>query len=478
MQITLFGALVLLIGIWCQFGPYQRSIMAMFGLAVFGAASAIDLPALGGASITPANFFLIFFLLRLVSMRQGTSAFVAEMGPRRPLFIFVLLALWILASAILLPRLFDGTTDVFSLARTLDNDPDMTPLHPTSGNISQAVYAVGGVVVACGTCALARRPGGTAAILSALTLVTTLHLTFAILDLVTSATHTGFLLDPIRTAGYAFLTDVELGGVKRIAGSFAEASAFAEFSLTLLGVNLVLFLLRVKPRFTGTASLLLAIFIVLSTSSAGYAGLVVVFAVFLCYAFVMSVIVRQRRVAMIAVGAVAMVVLVVSLVILFLPSVANLAQKVISESLLNKSTTDSAAERGSWNTQAWQVFIATHGIGAGIGSTRCSNYALVLLSNLGAIGFGLFALLMLRATCSRLATGLGDDARALVWAARIGLLTTLVPSLLIGTVYDLGTLFYGLVGIAASGAALPRERWVRSTFIRHPSRRPSAIPAK
>ena len=84
----------------------------------------------------------------------------------------------------------------------------------------------------------------------------------------------------------------------------------------------------------------------------------------------------------------------------------------------------------------------------------------MLLSNLGAIGFALFAVLMLRLLVSRPAPDLVGEDRALVWAARVGVATTLVPNLLVGTVYDLGTLFYGLVGIAASGVAtssLPRR---------------------
>jgi hypothetical protein len=462
MSLTIFGIFVAAIGIWCQFGSYQRTVVAMFGLVVLGAASALDLPALGGASVTPANFFLLFYLLRLLSMRGGTSALIAEVGPRRPLFIFFLLVLWIMASAMLMPRLFDGATWVFSLSRAADNDGGGTvPLHPTSGNLSQAVYAAGGFMVACATCAYARRTGGYRALLSAIVLVTSLHLGFAIVDVVTSATHTGFILDLVHTASYAFLTDDELGGLKRISGSFSEASAFASFSLTLLAVNVSLFVSGIRPRFTGTASALLAIFIVLSTSSAGYAGLGVFYAVFLAYAVFAGLVQGKRRVVTIAVLATGGAVLVISLVILFIPAIANVAEKVISESLLNKGTTDSAVERGSWNTQALQVFHDTHWLGGGIGSTRGSNYLLVLLSNLGAIGFGLFVILMLRVTLCRLSPLMPKEDRAVVRAAQMGLLTTMIPSILVGTVYDLGTLFYALMGIAASSADIV-PRAVRS----------------
>lgn len=456
MQITIFGLLVALIGVWCQFGAFPRTVVVMFGLVVFGAASALDLPAIGGASVTPANFFLLFYLLRLVSMRRGATTLLAEIAANRPLFIFFLLVVWIFGSAFLLPRLFDGATNVFSLSRTLDVS-GTTPLHPTSGNLSQAVYAIGGFLVACATCAYARKPGGGAAVLSALVFVTTLHLLFAGLDLVTAATHTGFILDVIHTASYAFLTEDELGGLKRLSGSFSEASAFATFSLTLLAVNFTLYVNKVRPRFTGMASLLLTCVTVLSTSSAGYAGLAVFYGVFLLYAATIGFLTKRKRIIFVALGSLGMALMLVSSVILFLPAIADVAETVITESLLAKGTTDSAVERGSWNAQAWQVFLDTDGLGAGIGATRGSNYALVLLSNLGVIGLGLFVLLLLRLTLSRTAPGLVAEERATVWAARIGMLTTLVPSLLVGTVYDLGTLFYCLAGIAASGSATRAE---------------------
>ncbi len=456
MQPTIFGCLVVALGLWCQTGAFGRTVVAMFALTVFGAASAMDLPALGGASVTPANLFLCFYLLRLVSMRGGLRRLGDELGPRRPLFVFLLLVIWICGSSYLLPRLFEGATNVFSLSRALSNDGDATPLHPTSGNLSQAVYAVGGFLVACATAAFARRPGSSRTLVSALVTVTGLHLGFGVLDLATSATHTGFLLDVIHTASYAFLTDDELGGLKRISGSFSEASSFATFSLALLAVNVTLFVGRVRTNFTGPASLALTAFIVLATSSTGYVGLVVFFAGFSLYAAAAAVVSRRRRPLAVCAGALAAGVLVVSLVILFLPGVAEVAGRVINDSLLNKATSDSAIERGSWNARAWQVFADTRGLGAGIGATRASNYALVLLSNLGAPGFALFLVLVARLVTGRLSAELPGENRAVVWAARAGLLTTLIPSLLAGTVYDLGTLFYALAGIAATGEPAPR----------------------
>ena len=128
------------------------------------------------------------------------STLRAEIAPGRPFLVFLILLVWIVLSASLLPRLFDGTVDVFSLSRASDNDGGQTPLHPTSGNISQTIYAAGGFGCAWLTCAYVRRlePDG---VTSAIILTTVLHIFFAVVDLVTAATGTGLLLDPIHNGG-------------------------------------------------------------------------------------------------------------------------------------------------------------------------------------------------------------------------------------------------------------------------------------
>jgi hypothetical protein len=425
----------------------------MFALTPFAGVAALDLPALGGASITPANFFLLFYLLRIVAMRGGAARLGAELGPRRSLFPFLMLIIWILGSAILLPRLFTGMTYVFSLERTLTPATGPSPLHPTSGNISQAVYAAGGFAVACITSALARQRGGAEAALRAIIVVTTINMAFAVVDLVANAVHAGFILDVVHTANYSFLAGDEVGGVKRLTGSFPEASAFAYFSISLLGLNLAFFVMNLKPRITGPATILLTIFIVLSTSSAGYAGLGALYGGFFVYAVVAAITRRRKRPISIALALGGCGIIALAIIILFVPSVAKIAWNVIEESLIQKGASDSAYERGSWNIQAMQIFRDTHWLGAGIGSTRVSNYVLVLLSNLGIIGLVLFVVLILRLVTGRLASHPKTLASKITFAARSAILASLVPPLFVGTVYDLGTMFYLLVGLAASGIA-------------------------
>ena len=450
MSVSLFGLLTLLLGIWCQFLSYRASVYTIFGLCVLGATAALDLPALGGASVTPANLFLGFLLLRLVSTRGGLATLLGRIGPRQPLFLFFLLTFWIIASGILLPRLFAGATFVFSLSRSVTTD-GVSPLGPTTGNITQAVYASAGLLAACAICSFAQRPDGHRAVLRGILLVTFCDIAFALLDLVTSATHTGFLLDVVHTASYAFLTDDETGGLKRISGSFSEASSFASFSLLLLGVNLTLYTRRVATRATGFASIALLLLITLATSSAGYVGLAVLGLGYGAYAAKALIVDRNTRAAGLLLVSVGVVYLAMFAIMLLLPRVAETAKNVLDATLLTKADSDSAVERGSWNLQAWKIFMDTYGLGGGIGCTRSSNYALVLLSNTGLIGFLLYAGLMLRATSDAMSPEIDHEARSVVWAARAGLLTVIVPNLLVATVYDLGMMYYCLLGVAVSG---------------------------
>lgn len=450
MSVPAFGFFVVALGLWCQVQPYRWTMIAMFALTPLAGMAALDLPALGGASITPANVFILFYLARLLGLVGGPTALFKEVTPRRPLFIFALLLIWTLGSALLLPRLFSDATYVFSLQRTVI-ETGAVPLHPTSGNISQAIYAAGGFAMACITSALARREDGPETALTAVLVVTWINIGFSFLDIVSGATKTGFILDLVHTANYSFLADDDIGGVKRLAGSFMEASAYAYYSMSLLAANFALYMMNVRPRVTGAASALLTLFIVLSTSSAGYAALGVFYGCFFIYAVYAAVFQRIGKPLKLVLLLSTLVVLGIATVVLFFPTLSNTAWSVIEATLINKGTSSSAYERGTWNEQALQVFFDTYGLGAGIGATRCSNYILVLLSNLGVIGFGLFVILLARLMFGHVERPMQSLSYQMTWASRVAVAASLVPPLFVGTVYDLGTIFYAFLGLAAAG---------------------------
>ncbi len=77
MATNVFGVLVILFGFVIQFMHHKYAIYGMLALTLFGAAAAVTLPAMGGASILVANVFMVFFALRILA-HNGISAGVQQ----------------------------------------------------------------------------------------------------------------------------------------------------------------------------------------------------------------------------------------------------------------------------------------------------------------------------------------------------------------------------------------------------------------
>ena len=455
MEIQALALIVVALGIASMLLHVQKSMQMMFGLVAFGGASTVSLSSLGGATIAPAYLFLGFYAIRLLASSDGVEAIIRELKPIRPAFLLLLLTFWAVASAFFLPRMFQGVIQVFTLSRAEASLTEV-PLRPGSGNISQAIYAIGGFMMALITAVLCRKPGGYQTALRSLQIISAIDVVAGLLDASNSVTNATVILDIFHTGGYSFLTEVELGGVKRITGLMPEASVFASFSLQLFAANAVLFLWRIEPYFTGPTAAILGLLIAGSTSSAGYIGLSAFSVAFGAYAMISAGAAHRVRPILVLTFAVAAIAVAACFVLTLTPGIGNTISDIFTTALVNKSQSDSAIERGSWNTRAIGVFLETGGLGAGIGATRASNYALVLLSNLGLIGFLLFFAFILRSTMGRIAHPTLGQGRALIWAARCGVLLGLVTNLAIGTVYDLGALFYCLLGVSMS-ATTPGE---------------------
>jgi hypothetical protein len=65
MRVEFLGLITMLLGAALLLAPVRHSFSLMMVTTAFGAAAAISLTAVGGASILLANLFLLFFLARI-----------------------------------------------------------------------------------------------------------------------------------------------------------------------------------------------------------------------------------------------------------------------------------------------------------------------------------------------------------------------------------------------------------------------------
>ncbi|MCA1298764.1 hypothetical protein [Stappia indica] len=464
MSLQVMGILTFALGLLLMGRRPQWMFMFMAVSTVFGTAAAISLPALGGASILVPNLFLVFFFLRMYA-GYGEGPILSAFALPGPGFWLLLLTVFGVLSGIFLPRLFAGMTETISVTRMFGarNFISMVPLRPTASNITQSVYAIGGLLCFAASYTFFRQTRSAAALVGAMLVLATVDLVFALADIVTYFSGTAWLMDFFRTANYGMLTDSVKGGLKRISGTFSEASAFASYTLAVFAVVASLWLDRLRNGYVGLLAAALFLAVLLSTSATGLAGLVVVVG-FLGIRSLSASLANPRngRPSFLVMGAIvgllAMLVIMVAM-----PQFVDQIEAYLDEILFSKANSQSGRERFQWNAAAFQTFLDTSWIGAGLGSSRASSFLLVLLSNLGVAGamlFLLFAGSVLLAPNGVLRSDTGavaDQVRA-VRAAKAGFAASLATAMISGTVYDLGLLPYLLAGGAAALSRSVRER--------------------
>ncbi|EHS49488.1 hypothetical protein PDO_3156 [Rhizobium sp. PDO1-076] len=454
MSLELMGLVTALAGLFILAAPVAWAFPFMVFSTLFGAAAAISLPMLGGASILVPNLLLVFFTLR-VFMATGEGYMMAALRPQSPGFWLLILTLLGIFSAIYFPRVFEGVTETMKVERVTSsrNVIALSPLRFSASNITQAVYALGGLITFAVSYAYFRHLGKPAYLVTAIIIVATADIGFAIADVVTYFTGTEYLLSFVRTANYALLTAAEKGGLKRISGTFAEASAFSEYTLVLFAIITSLWLDRVRSWATGILTALLLLSLLLSTSATALVGLAIVIPFLWIRSWISSASpFTSGRPVFLAGCLLVIPVALVSIFILF-PSVGDQVNEFLDMMLLSKADSQSGKERFLWNAMAYEAFVNTFGIGAGLGSARASSFILVLLSNVGLPGFILFVVFTASILSARQPAPSENGAyiaNAAMRAGKCGLIALLIGACTSGTVYDLGLLFYLIAGSIAA----------------------------
>jgi hypothetical protein len=446
MDIEPIGLITIAIGFLVLLTHPNVSLYVFWCWTLLGSAAAINLPALGGASIPPAHLLLAFMAARTIwDLSQSKHANHFSSSAAVPLLIITVA--YGLVVTIFMPRLLLGDTDVFAIARSGQSGRiTLVPLAPVSGNFTQSVYFFADLICFLVFCFYAN---GIAAMRSfALAGITCAiaNLAFAAIDLITYNTGTGEILSFIRNANYAMLNEAELGGLKRIAGSFTEASAFASTTLWLFAFTSRLWVLGVFSRITGITAALSLICILLATSTTGYAGLMI-YALFDYTRLLGSILfgrVSRRLVYAVVFGPIVVAIAVTALALN--DTIWTSILEVFRLTFLEKGSSESGEERGSWNAQAINNVIDTYGLGVGIGSTRASSWVLAVLASLGIPGaicyFG-FIVAVLFAPAAQ------DSFAAKVQsAASSACLALLIVASIGGAFVDLGLAFFMLAAFA------------------------------
>lgn len=435
---------ILVIGFWRQGVSALMAVVS--GALVLGGSAALLLPAIGGTSVSPAHFALLGPLLWVVLQRDQVAV-IAAISANRWLMVF---AVYGVISAFVLPRLFAGQMYVIPMRPT----GNLEPLGPAPQNLTQGIYLFGTLVAAILASYAARfgtRPG---ALFIGILCAGFLHFAFGLLDLAGAQP----VLDFFRNANYAQL-DQDFGqqGFIRIAGSFPEASQFATFGFGILVVCVELWLRNLWPRISGAVALLTAVMLVLSTSSTAFICLAI-YAVLMVPRLLFFTSGERRLAKALTLAGLGIATVAVVLVLVAVnPTAARAFQDIVEMMTTEKMDSASGRERLSWAMQGFEAFVATYGVGIGVGSFRSSSMVSAVVGSTGIIGtvalmaYMTAVLAPWRAEAYRLDL---DRDSALREAAATASILCLLPAVISSPLADPGLLFALLAGYALGGRQL------------------------
>ena len=452
MSVEPIGIFTAVVGFLCLALGYRASAVAVVIATLLGSAAAL---LVGSANIQPAHLLLGFLALAVMTRRHQARTAARALSPGRPGFWLACLVVYGLVSGQLLPRLLAGATQIVPVGTSeLYGTTDGTvPLGPVSGNVTQSIYLLADLACFAMISGVASTGRGFYMLADALVAYAAANVAFALLDIATFATGTASLLDFMRNAQYAFHLDEEVAGLKRIAGSFTEASSFAHATLGALGFVGTMWVCGRRSAWTGPLALASLALIVLSTSSTGLVGMPPMLVILYVTALRRCGLEPRGRNGAYAIIGVPVLVIVAGLALALDAPAWTAIHDYFTGLVFEKSGTQSGIERAAWNASAWRNFVDSSGLGVGLGTARASSFALAVLSNVGVLGtltYGLFAWTTFAAPRGIHGT-FASDVRLSARNASLGLLIGDVVS---GALVDQGLIFYVLAAVAC---AIPDE---------------------
>ncbi|MEM6416009.1 MAG: hypothetical protein AAF720_15290 [Pseudomonadota bacterium] len=434
-----------------------------WGLPLFGAtlplktAAAVNLTALGDSSVLISQLSIVAFVTGIIAradLRRGAIIFAQKNMPVLLLGAFVSYAA---VTAIFMPRIFEGSIRVLSFSR---DTIGVSTLKPMTGNITQSAYLMSELFLVWAVAFVVSRPGGLARAGVMINIFTISHLAFAVIDAIpASATFMEFF----RTANYAIHTDQQIAGMRRVIGSYSEASAFGASSVLIFAFNFSRFL-QTRGTWFFIASLLTLACAIVSLSSTGFVTLGILGGLW-------GISIIWGVMAKSGLGREQMIVFIISIFLGLLASgmvildpVREFVIDMYDRLIGGKLSTDSGVERSSWNQMALQNAIDTFGLGVGLGGARASSLATALLSNTGIFGTALFIAFLVTSSLRSFPKAKREWANAsyiykvrVFNASRAAVLAGLGAGIVSGTTVDLGPTFFTFVGVAVGALAAYRN---------------------
>jgi hypothetical protein len=447
VEVDLIGVLTVVVG-FSSLLLGTRAVFTTFILAnLLGAAAAFQTSSV---TIQPPHLLLAFVAVSVFSDRLLSTASINALRFPKPGYWLACLAIYGLLSAVFLPRIFAGSTLIIPLGSSeYGNTGSPVPLGPVSSNFTQSVYIMADLLCFLFTAGFASTEEGFNASAFALLLFAAGNIFFALIDLATFYTGTQSILAFIRNAQYTLHNEDELNGLKRIVGSFTEASAFARASLGTLAFTGTLWLSARRPVLTGALAMITFGLIILSTSSSGLAGTPFVLALLYVTAIVRNGVRPDRPYENAAILSAPLLIGSVIAAVLLDEKTSRIISDHFDLLIFSKSGSDSGIERVSWNVQAMLNFSDSDGFGVGLGTVRTSGLLAALLSNVGLLGFLFYLLFVVTAFGKKrgVARSFPSDMRMAARNACIGLT---VGDLSVAPTVEQGLLFYVFAGVACA----------------------------
>jgi hypothetical protein len=396
MTITIFGFLIVSIALFLLFrGSIGDMLILIMSCSLFGGSAALILPSLGGSSVPPAQFALLFGIARMVL--PGSRYLGKVSDALRATCFLGLFGLYGVVAAIFAPIVFRGMIWVPAMRGTAPTQSlfDMVPLAPSPQNVTASVYIIGSFVVGIVAYVAMQDKGMPRRFVTMAVIMAWVHISFGVLAAVLRGTPFDFVIAFIRNGSYA-MTDQTINGVVRITGVFTEPSAYAGFAFGWFVFLLECWLRDVLPRRTGPAALAMGLILFCSTSSTAYFALAGYGLILFLRTLILPQFLGITKGLTIA-GLVVAAALLLSLLALTVPSFLSLVTNILMSATVGKQHSDSAMQRAMWAWSGLRAFVVSRGIGIGPGSFRSSSQITAMLGSVGVFGTAMLVAHLLRA---------------------------------------------------------------------------------